>query len=401
MKLLLFANTDWYLYNFRLPLARRLRDLGHQVILVSPPGDFSSRLVAEGFDWIEFQLSRKGTNLLAEIFTVLRLYQMYRATKPDLVHHFTIKCVLYGGIVARVLGIPQVAAITGTGHVFTSPSLTNSFLRPLVSVAYKISLQRSDVIFQNPDDQKAFINLGLVKQSQSHLIRGSGVDVLKFRQAPPSSLTERPTTVVMICRLLREKGVAEFVEAARIVRRRMPKVAFKIAGEVDPGNPSSISTDQVSEWAAEGNAQFLGHVDNVASLLEACDVAALPTYYGEGVPRGLIEAAAAGLPIVTTDMPGCREICRHGENGYLIAPRDPEALAEAIFRLVGNRPLAQSFGARSREIAVSDFSEPIVLERTIDVYSKALADLNFSLGAGSELSTRLGDVRYKVNHPNG
>ncbi len=372
MKVLLFANTDWYLYNFRLPLARRIRSLGHQVVFLSPQGNFSGRLIAEGFEWIEFQFARKGTNPLSELWTAARLYKIYRALQPDLVHHFTIKCVLYGGIAARLLNVPQVAAVTGTGHVFTTRSITNSILRPLVSVGYKIALRTSEVIFQNPDDRATFVKLGLARHSQSHLIQGSGVDTVRFRPALSSAPSEQ-TTVVMVCRLLKEKGIAEFVEAARIVRSKLPNVAFKIAGEIDLGNPSSISRGQVETWAAESHVQFLGHVEDVAFLLQASDIAVLPSYYGEGVPRGLIEAAATGLPLVTTDMPGCREICRDSENGYLIPPRDAHALADTILRLAANRPLAQALGARSREIAVNEFSEPSVIDRTTDVYRSALA----------------------------
>ena len=371
MRVLLFANTDWYLYNFRLALAEHLREHGAHVILVSPNGAYGEKLRALGFEWCEFDFERKGTNPFDELRTLNRLTRLYEAVVPDLVHHFTIKCVLYGGIAARRLGIPTVSAVTGMGHVFTTHTMKNAILRPLVSAAYRYALKRSQVIFQNPDDRTDFLLRGLVTTPQANLIRGSGVNVTRFRTKPSTVITERlRTRIVFVGRLLREKGVAEFVEAARIVRTLHPDIRFQIAGEPDEGNPSSISFSQIRKWVNEGNVEWLGHCPEILAVLWDSDICVLASYR-EGTPRSLLEAAACGLPLVATDVPGCREICRDGVNGILVPPRDAKAVAVAIVRLIDDPALCHAMGLRSREIAVAEFSEEKVIAETVKVYQAA------------------------------
>ena len=373
MRIILFANTDWYLYNFRLPLAERLRERGDEVILVSPPGPYGIKLRSLGFTWHEFDFARKGTNPFAELQTLNRLIALYKTIAPDLVHHFTIKCVLYGGMAARRLDIPNVSAVTGMGHVFTTHTIKNFILRPFISAAYRYALKRSQVIFQNPDDQEAFLSLKLVAGRQAHLIRGSGVNITRF-----SPTMSRPVTglnILFVGRLLREKGVAEFVEAASIVRALHPDVHFQIAGEVDAGNPSSFEDSQIQSWASQGNVVFLGQCLEMPVLLGSSAICVLPSYR-EGTPRSLLEAAACALPLVATDVPGCREICRDGVNGILIPPRDANALAAAIIRLLDDAALRKAMGARSREIAVAEFAEDSVIAKTLQVYAAAQREDN-------------------------
>ncbi len=374
MRIALFANTDWYLYNFRLPLANRLRARGDEVILVSPPGPYGEKLRALGFTWHAFDFARKGTNPVAELKTLNRLTELYRTIAPDLAHHFTIKCVLYGGIAARRLAIPTVSAVTGMGHVFTTNTLKTAILRPMVSIAYRYALNHSQVIFQNPDDRDAFLTRGLVIPGQAHLIRGSGVDISKFKPkiTPNQSADPGKICVTFVGRLLREKGVVEYVEAARIVRKRHPNTRFQIAGEPDDGNPSSIAPLQIKDWAKEGVVEILGQCSAMPALLGASDLCVLPSYR-EGTPRSLLEAAACGLPLVATDVPGCREICRNEVNGLLVPARDAQALATAIIRLINNPAERLAMGQKSREIVVAEFSEERVIAETLTVYAKALA----------------------------
>lgn len=343
------------------------------MVLVSPPGPYGENLRAEGFSWHTFDFTRKGTNPFTELGTVNRLRKLYQEISPDIAHHFTVKCVLYGGIVARLLGIPTVSAVTGTGHIFTTRSLKNMALRPLIAAGYRYAFRNSQVIFQNPDDLKTFLRLGLCSYAHSHLIRGSGVNVDQFFPSASPAKSDNQISVILVCRLLKEKGVAEFVEAAEIVRRHHRETTFLIAGEPDPGNPSSISQEQMREWKAANHVTFLGHQDDMESLLRESAICVLPSYYGEGVPRSLIEAAASGLPLVTTDMPGCREICRDGENGLLVSPRDALALASAITRLIVEPSTRAIMGQRSRQIAVEEFSERSVLKETLKVYDASLA----------------------------
>jgi glycosyltransferase involved in cell wall biosynthesis len=373
LKIILLANTDWYLYNFRLPLARALRQRGYEVVMVSPPGGFGERLVSEGFRWIPFPFSRHGMNPLAEAATVLRITHLYRRERPDLTHHFTIKCVLYGGLaarLARVRGI--VSSITGLGHLFTTPGPRATVLAPLVRALYRRVLSRSQVIFQNPDDRAYFENSGALDGAPGvHLIRGSGVDTARFRPAarPPA---EPPVTVVLVARLLREKGIEEFVHAARVLRSRGVDARFVVAGDPDPGNPSSHDAYDLARWRADSPVEFLGHHEDMVGLLQSAHVCCLPSWR-EGTPRSLLEAGACALPLVATDVPGCREVVRSGDNGILVPARSPEALAGALESLIADRERRRRMGARAREIVDREFSEALVVSRTLDVYAAALA----------------------------
>ncbi len=332
MKALLFANTDWYLYNFRLPLAQALRSAGYNVVLLSPQGDYARLLTQEGFRWIGFPLSR-GVNPSSELATLWGLIRLYRRERPDLVHHFTIRCVLYGGIAARCSRARAiVGSVTGLGHLFITDSWRNRLLRRVVSLIYRFVFGRSQIIFENPNDRSEFLRLTLVDEARSHLIRGAGVDTAYF--CPSADVrSEKPVTVLMVGRLLREKGVREFVEAAALVRKRLPEAQFLLAGDSDPGNPSSIDPNVIAEWQGRGDVSFLGHRSDIRDLIQAADLAVLPSYR-EGLPQSLLEAAACGLPLVATDVPGCREVISNGVNGLLVPPLDSELLAEAIIELL-------------------------------------------------------------------
>lgn len=372
MKILLFANTDWYLYNFRLPLAQILQAQGHEVLLLSPGGKYVRKLRQAGFRWVEFRLSRSGMNPFAELVAIGRLVHLYRSEQPDLVHHFTIKCVLYGSVAARLAGVGAVVnAVTGLGHVFSAGDLKSRLLRPWVSFFYRLALRGTQTVFQNRDDLAAFIERRLACQSASHLIPGSGVDVTHF-SPNGESRCGRTLQVLMAARLLWSKGVGDFVAAAQRVRGRYPQVAFLVAGEPDEGSPDAISHETLERWKIDANVVFLGHRNDMAALLRQVDLFVLPSYYGEGVPRGLIEAAASGLALVASDKPGCREIVRDGVNGLLVPARDDVRLAEAILTLLDNDRLRAAMGAKSREIACEEFSGPLIIEKTLQVYRVAL-----------------------------
>ncbi|MFP5264501.1 MAG: glycosyltransferase family 4 protein [Blastocatellia bacterium] len=370
MKIILFANTDWYLYNFRLALAKAIVAQGHELVLLSPPGKYTERLKQAGFRWIPLPLERRRLNPLAELVTILRIAQVYHKERPDLVHHFTVKCVLYGSIAARLVRVKAVVnALAGLGHIFSDDGFRAKALRRVVKSVCKLALRPSQVIFQNPDDHRAFLKLGLVHEETSHLIRGSGVDVERFkpRATEPAG---GGRYVLLASRLLWAKGVSEYVEAARLVRQWLPETVFLLAGETDPGNPSAIPQSVIDNW--RGDVEVLGHCEDMRALIENVDLVALPTYYGEGVPRILIEAAATGKPLVATDMPGCREIVRHGVNGSLVPPHDGEQLARAIRDILVDDERREEMGRRSRHLACSDFSEDQVISKTFQVYQKSL-----------------------------
>lgn len=366
VKILLFANSDWYLYNFRLALAQAARAQGHEVVLLSPPGAYVPRLEQAGFRWVEARLSRRSLNPLGELAAIWRLVRLYRQEKPDLVHHFTVKCVLYGSVAARLAGVAAVVnAVTGLGHVFSASGPAMRLLRPWVTLFYRLALRGTQVVFQNPDDRAAFLAPGLTTSAASHLIRGSGVDVQHFCPQPHAGKNK---AVLLASRLLWAKGVGEYVAAARRVRSQLPEVKFLIAGVPDPDNPGSIPPEVIARWKKQGDVILLGQREDMAELMGQVDVLVLPSYYGEGVPRCLIEGAASGLALVASDMPGCREVVKDGVNGLLVPPRDGERLAEAVLALLRDDKLRAAMGEKSREIACAGFSAQQVIDETLQVY---------------------------------
>ncbi|CAM9947551.1 unnamed protein product, partial [Phaeothamnion confervicola] len=316
-KVLLVANTGWYLYNFRLPLARHLRELGLEVVFVSPADHYVERLRAEDFRWVEFDMNRRSINPLAELVAMYRLAQIYRREKPAACHHFTIKCVLYGTIAAKLTGVKSVVnAVTGLGHMFLGHRFATRMLRPFVGFFYRkiLTARRVEVVFQNGDDLAEFVNRNLVLREKVTIIRGSGVNLARFSPRPGLLDGDPSPMVLFASRFLREKGLVEFVEAARLLKLRGIQANFALAGSPDPGNPSSIPDSMIQQWASEGVVDVLGHSDKMEELLHNATLVVLPSYR-EGTPRILLEAAAVGKAIVATDVPGCREIVKHGVNG--------------------------------------------------------------------------------------
>jgi glycosyltransferase involved in cell wall biosynthesis len=367
MKILLFANTDWYLFNFRLHLARTLQALGHEVVLVSPPGDYGPRLIEAGFRWLPFPFARRGINPLFEFSTIARLRKLYQSEKPDAVHHFTIKCVLYGSSAAKQLGIRHVInSITGLGYVFLGQSWSTQIIRKLVINFYQRALVDTHVIFQNPDDLALFKQIGLVNADQVTLIRGSGIDIEHFRPLPEQGSYP---LVVLPGRLLWDKGVGEFVEAARLLRASGVRARFALVGDSDLSNPAAVPLDQLSSWQREGIVEWWGWHDDMRSVFALSHVVCLPSYR-EGVPRVLAEAAACARPLVATDVPGCREVVIHNSNGLLVRSHDPEALANALRMLIENPSLRRRMGDEGRRMAEKEFAEGLITDETLAYYNR-------------------------------
>lgn len=377
MKAILFANTDWYLFNFRLPLARRLGESGFDVLLVSPPGEYGQRLRDAGLRWQPVAMDRRSLNPLRELRLIVQLVRLYRRERPDIVHHFTIKCVVYGAIAAAVAGVPaRVNAVAGLGYVFTSRARKARLLRPLVRLLMwpAVNGRHSRLVLQNWDDATAFRQIGIADQRTIRLIKGSGVDTSRFRPAAEPVLSGPTSRVLLASRLLWDKGIAEYVEAARALRNAGVPVRFRLAGAPDRGNPAAIPQAQLDAWAAEGLVELLGRIDDMPAELARTDIAVLPSYR-EGLPKSLIEAAACALPLVTTDVPGCRDVVTDGENGLVVPVRNASALAAAIRMLHDNPVWARQLGQAAREKALAEFDERIVVSRTLDVYSELLPEL--------------------------
>ena len=368
-KILLFANTDWYLYNFRLPLTQELRDQGHEIVLLSPPGDFHERLQECGFQWLPFPFSRQGINPFTELITLWRLIHIYREVRPDIVHHFTIKPVIYGSIAAYILKIPGIInSITGLGHLFIDPGFITQILRGLAKWLYRSSLRDTLVIFENPDDRTTFIQNKFLAEEQSYLVMGTGVDINKFHPTPKNN--DIPV-VLFSSRLLVTKGLIEYINAISILKQKGLKARFAIAGIPDPGNPASIPQGQLDSWKQNGFAEWWGWQDDMPTTLSKADIFCLPSYR-EGIPSALLEACACGLPIVTTDVPGCRDVVTDGMNGLLVPVRDSQALADALERLLNDPAMRSKMGQIGRQIAFDQFSLSRNISQNLGVYEQAL-----------------------------
>ncbi len=346
--------------------------------MVSPSGPYGKKLEAEGFRWIPIPMARRSLNPLREAWLLWRLIRIYQTEKPDIAHHFTIKCVVYGGLAARFVGVRGiVGAVAGLGYVFASQQALARVLRPLVRMLMRVALggRNCRLILQNSDDRDALISSEIADPSHVRLIPGSGVNTTRFAPVTLSRESHRISKVLLAARLLWEKGIAEYVAAAKQLKLEGFKVEFLLAGEPDAGNPNSVQAEQVDAWREEQIITPLGHVDDIADLLRDIDVMVLPSFYREGVPRSLIEAAAAGIPIITTDTAGCRDVVEDGVNGFLVPIRDSGALADALHKILGDPTLAARMGAAGRAKALAKFDEKLVFDRTVDVYHELVSKL--------------------------
>lgn len=371
MRIVLFANTEWYLFNFRLSLLSALREAGHTLLLISPPGQYADKLQALGFRWQLIPMRRRSLNPFRELYLFYCIVRVLRRERPELIHAFTLKCAIYGGLAARLCEVPaRVSAVAGMGYVFTNRSVLAQSLRPLVRGLLKVALggPGSRLVLQNPTDVALFEEAGIVDMGKVRLIPGSGVDSRRF--SPPAEAPgPRALRVLLPARLLWDKGVGEFVEAARLLREAGRKLEFVLAGDPDPGNPASVPKAKIDAWVSEGVVQWLGHVDDMPELMRSVDIVALPSYR-EGLPKGLIEAAACARALITTDVPGCRDVVTDGVDGLLVPPRNAGALAEAIARLQDNPGLARSLALAARGKALATFDEQLIVARTLGVYDE-------------------------------
>jgi glycosyltransferase involved in cell wall biosynthesis len=367
MKLLLSANTDWYLYNFRRDLAGYLRARGVEVVMVSPPGPFVEKMQGLGFRWVAWEVGRQTLNPFSELQALIRLARVYKAEQPDLVHHHTIKPALYGTLAARGAGVPGIVnSITGRGYVFLGTDVTARVLRPFVSGIYRLAFAPSNVIatFENPTDRDYFVTNHLISPARTRLIESVGVDPGRFYPQPePAGVP----VILLAARMLWDKGVGVLVEAARLLHTRQ-KVRVVLAGAPDPGNPASIPVETLQQWHAAGVVEWWGFQEDMNAAYAQAHLVTLPTYYGEGVPTSLLEAAACGRAIVTTRIPGCQDFVTDGYNGLLVSPNDSAALAEALEKLVVAPALRQQMGQAGRQRVLEKYTNELVNSATFAVY---------------------------------
>jgi glycosyltransferase involved in cell wall biosynthesis len=371
-RILIVANWDWVIYNFRLPLAAALVKAGYEVIVICPKGAYVERIRERGYRVELWPLSRQSTNPVREFTAVAQLRVLYARLKPDVVHHFTLKPSFYGSLAAFTMRSSKPIVIntfTGLGFLFSKHRVAKS-LRTCVMPLLRPSLsQRANwTVFQNEADRETFLDTRLAMPRTSRVIAGSGVDVNYFR--PVALASTRAPVIFTAARLLWDKGIREVVQAAEILRSRGAKVEFWIAGGLDAGNLAAIPPSVITRWERLGVVRFLGHRDDMRELFARAHIALLASEH-EGLPRFLLEAAACSLPLIATDIPGCRFIVRNRVNGTLVPLRSPHAIADAIEALLSDPGRMRSYAAASREIAETEYSEEKIIANYLDLYAAA------------------------------
>jgi glycosyltransferase involved in cell wall biosynthesis len=352
----------------RLSLALAAKARGFDVHVATPKGDSVERIKAAGLSWHRVRFGALRRKPWSDLLSLAGLMFLYRRLRPDLVHHVTFKAILYGTLAARLNGVPSVVnAMTGLGDVFAAESSSDRVWRWITVTLFRTLVRHSRmrVIVQNSDDGRALAGAGAVRAHDLVLIRGSGVDPAHWTPGPARNAVV--PVVVCASRIVVTKGINEFVAAARLLRASGIAARFVIAGDFDPDSGSAIAEPALRAWIEEGVIEYAGMLDDVRELYAASDIACLPSWR-EGLPKGLIEAASCALPIVTTDVPGCREIVRDGVNGILVPVRSVEPLAAALRRLIEDPALRRRMGARGREIVAAEFSLRQVIDATLAVY---------------------------------
>jgi glycosyltransferase involved in cell wall biosynthesis len=371
--LLFVVNVDWFFVSHRLQIAEAAIRAGYEVHLACSTTGSSQRLKDRGITVHHLNIRRRQSSFLKEMRTVGELISLFRKLEPDIVHLVTIKPVLLGGIAARIAGVRNVvSAISGLGYVFISQGLVARLRRLVVNQLYRAALGRNTaVIFQNDADAALITGLAKLKPRQVRMIRGSGIDLVQLR---PTPLPDGPTVLTFAARLLNDKGLREFIEAAYLLKSEGISARFWVAGDPDPENPASVTSDQLHQWKQDGVVEFIGHQKEIGALFARCHVVVLPSYR-EGFPKVLMEAAACGRATITADVPGCRDAVAAGVTGLLVPPMKVKPLADAMKGLIRDRELCAKMGAAGRKLAEEAFD----INQVVDAHFLIYSDL---IGAG-------------------
>lgn len=372
-RIAIVSNVSWNLYNFRLSLMKALQDEGYEVIAIAPRDQYSQKIIDAGFEFYDIKMNAQGINPIEDLKTMVEFYKLFKMVAPDYICQYTIKPNIYGSLVAKMLNIKIINNIAGLGNLFIKEGIVTK----IAKVLYKFSQSSADkVFFQNRDDFKFFIEQGIVNPSKCDILPGSGVDTKRFRPVPK----EKNETVrfLHISRMIWEKGIGEYVQAARIIKAQHSNVEFCLLGFLDVKNPGAISREQMDAWVEEGVINYLGESDMVDEVITTADCVVLPSYYREGTPRVLLESASSEKPIITTDNVGCRDVVDHGVNGYLCKPRSAEDLAEKIEMFMGLTPAEkEEMGKRSRIKVLQQFDERIVINKYLEALDQ-LAEVSWA-----------------------
>ena len=373
-KLLYFISEDWFFCSHFMARAKVAQSEGFEIVVLAREGQHVQRIKDAGFRFIGLEMERSSTHLWKEWRVLCQVWRVYRQEKPDVLHHVALKPIIYGSLVARLQGLHGIVnAPVGMGYVFTSTDAKVRWLRPLVLLLLRGALnpRGSKVVFENDEDLRAHVKRKAVKSQDAVFIQGAGVDTGLFRPvaAPPGE-----PIVVMAARMLKDKGVAEYVTAAQLLRKRGVRARFWLVGAPDPGNPSSFSHAQLTAWHVQGDVEWLGHWEDMPGLLKQCHIACLPSYR-EGLPKFLLEAMSCGLAVVATDVPGCRAAVQRDVTGLLVPARDAAALADALYRLITHPMERAAMGGLARARVEREFASKHINRLTLELYQSLLAEV--------------------------
>ena len=367
MKILYVANVDWYFCLHWIERALAAKRAGYDVYVAVPEGESSQTIRRHGFNLVPIHLDRKSRGFWKEMRTFLSILATAKRLSPDLIHTLTVKPNIYGGLAGVFLDIPTIISITGLGHVFTQTTTRYRALRFFIKKIYKAiaSLGRNTFLFENNEDYQLFLEGSVVAAGESRVILGAGVDLDQYEEKEFRLGCPR---ILFAARMLWDKGVQDILDAEQILRSRIPEFEICFAGILDEDSPGAINESEILDWHKQGRINWLGRSDDMPKLIESAQMSILPTCYGEGIPRFLIESASCGRPIIATDVAGCREIVIDGVNGLLVPPNDPKALADAVYSLIMDLDICRQMGRRGRSLVEAKMSNEIVIKATLETY---------------------------------
>ena len=371
LRIIYFITEDWYFWSHRLSLARAAKKAGFKVTIITRVKNYKDNIEDEGFNLIPIKLVRSSKNLILELWIFFEVLKIYLREKPDIVHHVALKPILYGTWAARFSRVPCVVNLfAGVTTKFHANKWKSVILQKIVDLVFRVGFLggKAFAIFQNSFDKKSFLDKGILKEENTGLISGSGVDIFRFKITPePLGIP----LVILASRMLWDKGVGEFVKAAKILKKEKVNCRMVLVGSPDFENPDPLPKSLIEQWQSEGLVEWWKNCEEMPEVFSGSNIVCLPSYH-EGCPKVLIEAAACGRAIVATDVPGCREVVSQNENGLLVPVKNPEALARSIKILVQSPEKRAQMGKRGREIAVEKFSEEKVIKQTLDIYNMLL-----------------------------
>lgn len=360
-KIVISSNTSWNIYNFRLNLIREIKKRGYKVIVVSPYDKYSDLLKKE-FDYYDVFLNNKSINPLDDLKTIINYFNIYKEIKPDLALHFTVKPNIYGNMACKLLHIKTINNISGLGSAF----IRDNFITKIVKTLYKFSLKNSSkIFFQNEDDLNLFVNLNIIKKNKADIIPGSGVDIEKFK---PVNCKKKNDifTFLMVSRVVKDKGVLEYLEACKLLKEKGYKIECQLIGSFYLDNPTAISKEYIKKYEEKDIITYLGVTDNIKDIIAKADCIVLPSYR-EGTSRVLLESASMAKPIITTNVPGCKEVVDDGLNGFLCEVKNAKDLADKMEKMLNlSEEERNAMGQKGREKIIKEFDEKIVISKYLN-----------------------------------